>query len=58
MIETERPLISQDPLFTDTNIQRKLDHIHGHILSSEYTADPFEVLLSFSFVPDQVQLIC
>ena len=41
-------------LFTETNIHEKLDHIS----SSEYLADHFGVLWSFSAIPDQAQPIC
>ena len=37
-----------------TNTQGKVDHI----LSSRYIADHFEVLSSFSVMPNQAQPIC
>ena len=39
-------------LFIETNIQRRLDHIYGHILSCGYIADHFEEFWSFFVMPD------
>ena len=52
--EEQTILISKDSLFLKTNTQRKIDHI----LSYRYIADPFEVLSSFSAMPDEPQPIC